>query len=315
VVRYLAVRTAQGLLIIFLVSLGTFSMMHLVPGDPVSLLLGEGGVPVTKEVIENIRRHWGLDRPWYIQFFTWFGNMLRGDMGQSMVRRGEPVGKMIWEAAWVTFRLNAFSTVLAVAISLPLGVLAAVRRYTWLDYFVMTGSTLGIAMPNFWLSLILIILFAHILGLLPPFGIDSWKGWVLPVIVLASDQTALFARMMRASTLEALSQDYVRTARAKGLSARRVIYNHVVRNALLPIVTLIGYRAAYILSGTIVVETIFAIPGLGQLFTLSVLYRDYQVIQAIVLVFGVLVVVANLLTDLTYAMVDPRIRLVGVGGD
>jgi ABC-type dipeptide/oligopeptide/nickel transport system permease component len=307
--RYLAARLLQSLVVILLVSVGTFGMMHLVPGDPVHLLLGESGAFVTTEVLENIRAHWGLDRPWYEQFLSWFGNMLRGDMGQSMVRRGVPVSQMILEAAWVTLQLNVIATALAIAVALPAGIRAAVRRYTGFDYLVMVSATLGIAVPNFWLSLMLIILFALMLGWLPPFGLAGWRGWLLPVVVLATEQTALFARMMRASTIESLSEDYVRTARAKGLGERRVVYLHVLRNALLPVVTVLGYRLAFILSGTIVVETVFALPGLGQLFFSSVIYLDYQVIQAIVLLFTVLVVIGNLVTDLTYALIDPRIRL------
>jgi ABC-type dipeptide/oligopeptide/nickel transport system permease component len=307
--RYLAARLLQSLVVILLVSVGTFGIMHVVPGDPVHLLLGESGAFVTTEVMESIRAHWGLDRPWYEQFLVWFGNMLRGDMGQSMVRRGVPVSQMILEAAWVTLQLNVIATALAIAVALPAGILAAVRRYSTFDYLVMVSATLGIAVPNFWLSLMLIVLFALMLGWLPPFGLASWRGWILPIFVLATDQTALLARIMRVSIIESLSEDYVRTARAKGLSERRVVYLHVLRNALLPVVTVLGYRLAFILSGTIVVETVFAVPGLGRLFTSSVLYLDYQVIQAIVLLFTVLVVIGNLVTDLTYGLIDPRIRL------
>jgi peptide/nickel transport system permease protein len=307
--RYLAVRILQSLTVILLVSIITFGVMHLVPGDPIHLLLGESGAYVTPEVVKNMRAHWGLDRPWYAQFLVWLGNMLRGDLGQSMVRRGVPVSHMILEAAWVTLQLNVIATALAIVTALPAGIRAAVRRYTTFDYLVMVSATLGIAVPNFWLSLMLIVLFALILGWLPPFGLADWRGWILPVFVLATDQTALLARMMRTSTIEVLSEDYVRTARAKGLGERRVVYLHVVRNALLPVVTVLGYRLAFILSGTIVVETVFALPGLGRLFTTSVIYVDYQVVQAIVLLFTVLVVIGNLVTDLTYALVDPRIRL------
>jgi ABC-type dipeptide/oligopeptide/nickel transport system permease component len=262
-----------------------------------------------KEVIASIRAHWGLDRPWYEQFFRWFGNMLQGDLGQSVIRRGVPVSAMIADAAWVTLQLNLIATALAVVVSLPLGIVAALRRYSRLDYLVMVLSTLGIALPTFWLALMLIILFGLTLGWVPTFGLGDWRGWILPAVVLATEQTALLARLMRASTIEVLSEDFVRTARAKGVGERGVVYRHVLRNALLPVVTVLGYRLAFILSGTIVVETVFGLPGLGRLFISSVDRLDYQVIQAIVLLFSVVVVIGNLVTDLIYGLIDPRIRL------
>jgi ABC-type dipeptide/oligopeptide/nickel transport system permease component len=173
----------------------------------------------------------------------------------------------------------------------------------------MVGSTLGLSVPNFWISLMLIYFFSLRLGWLPPYGMDTWKGWVLPVFVLAAEQLAVIARLTRGATLEVLTQDYVTTARAKGLPQSAVIVRHVVRNSLLPIVTILGYRVAFILSGTIVIETIFAWPGLGRLFFDSVYRLDYQVVQSITLILAGLVVSANLITDVVYAYIDPRIRL------
>lgn len=305
--RYIGMRILQGLIVIALVSVGTFSLMHLVPGDPVDLMVGEA--QVTGEQLAAIKTHWGLDRPVYMQYLTWIGNMLKGDLGKSMVRPGVEVSKMIVEAAAVTIRLNLIALLLAVVIALPIGIIAAVKRYSALDYFFMVGASLGIALPNFWVGLMLIILFSLILRWLPPFGIMSWKGWILPVIVLASEQTALFARMMRSAAMEVLGMDFVTTARAKGVSEKMVLLKHVARNALLPVVTVIGYRIAFVLSGTIVVETVFALPGLGRLFVSSVDRLDYQVVQAIVLILSVVVVLGNLVTDLVYGLIDPRIRL------
>lgn len=305
--RYIGMRILQGLIVIALVSVGTFSLMHLVPGDPVDLMVGEA--QVTGEQLAAIRAHWGLDRPVYMQYLTWIGNMLKGDLGKSMVRPGVEVSKMIGEAAAVTIRLNLIALLFAVVIALPIGIIAAVKRYSALDYFFMIGASLGIALPNFWVGLMLIILFSLILRWLPPFGIMTWKGWILPVIVLASEQTALFARMMRSAAMEVLGMDFVTTARAKGVSEKMVLLKHVARNALLPVVTVIGYRIAFVLSGTIVVETVFALPGLGRLFVSSVDRLDYQVVQAIVLILSVVVVLGNLVTDLVYGLIDPRIRL------
>lgn len=305
--RYIALRLLQGLLVILLVSVGTFSMMHLVPGDPISVMVGEA--QVSEEQLAAIRARWGLDQPVWRQYITWVANMARGELGESIVRPGVPVRKMITDAAGVTVKLNLIAMALAVTLAIPIGIVAAVKRYTLLDYLFMTGATLGVALPNFWVSLMLIVLFSLTLRLLPPYGLASWTGYILPVAVLATEQTALLARMMRGSTLEVLGHDYVRTARAKGVGEERVLLKHVARNALLPVVTVLGYRLAFVLSGTIVVETVFALPGLGRLFIASIDRLDYQVVQAIVLILSVVVVLGNLLTDLVYSYIDPRIRL------
>ncbi len=305
--RYVALRLLQGLVVVFLVSVATFVIMQLAPGSPVDIMIGEA--QVTQEQIDAIERKWGLDRPWYIQYLTWLGNVLSLDFGQSVVRTGVPVGEMLLEAAPTTIRLNLLALAIAAIVAIPVGVAAAVKRYSFFDYASMLGATLGVALPNYWVGLMLIILFSLQLGWLPPFGSDSWQGYVLPVAVLAFGEMAVLARMARGSTVEALGQDFVTVARAKGLQDNVVIGRHVVRNALLPVVTLLGYRLAFILSGTIVVETVFAWPGIGRLFIDSIYRLDYQVVQAIVLLLSVIVVLGNILTDLAYAYIDPRIRI------
>jgi peptide/nickel transport system permease protein len=307
--RYIAVRLLQGLVVIFLISLATFVIMRLLPGDPVRLLLGEGAVRISQEQIEAIKHKWGLDRPYHEQYLLWLSNMLRGDFGDSLIRTGVPVRTMIFEAIPVTLKLNLIALAVSLAIAIPAGIVAGVRRNSLFDYSATVGSTIGVALPNFWISLMLIVVFSLILRWVPPFGLRSPKGYILPVIVLVTAQTATLTRVMRSGTIEVLQEDYVRTARAKGLAERVVIIRHAVRNALLPVVTVIGLQIAFILSGTIVVETVFAIPGIGRLFTDSVFRLDYQVVQSIVFLLAVLVVVANLLTDLVYAYVDPRIRI------
>lgn len=306
--RYIVVRLVQGAIVIFLISLATFAIMRLMPGDPVYLLLGEGQVRITEAQIEAIRTKWGLNKPYYEQYLIWAGNMLRGDFGTSLIRTGVPVRQMISEAIPVTARLNLLAIGIALAVAIPAGIIAGVRRNSVFDYFTAVGATLGVSVPNFWLALMLIVIFALMLRLVPPFGLRSWQGYILPVIVLATEQTAVFARVMRGATIEVLDKDYVRTAHAKGLAFRTVILRHAVRNALLPVVTVIGFRIAFLLSGTIIVETVFAVPGIGRLFTDSIFRLDYQVVQSIVVLLAVLVVAANLLTDLTYAFIDPRIR-------
>jgi ABC-type dipeptide/oligopeptide/nickel transport system permease component len=289
------------------VSLTSFIILQLAPGSPVDILIGEA--QVSQEQIDAITRKWGLDKPWHVQYLTWLGNVFTGDLGDSVIRSGTPVSQMLADAAPVTLRLNALALSFSIALAIPLGVLAAVRRHSWLDYGSMIGSSLGIALPNYWVGLMLIIVFSLHLGWLPPYGSGSWKSYVLPVTVLAAQEMAILARLTRGATVELLRQDFVTTARAKGLEEWIVVSRHVVRNAMLPIVTMIGYRIAFILSGTIVVETVFAWPGLGQLFFTSIDRLDYQVVQAIVLLLSTVVVVGNLLTDLAYAFIDPRIRL------
>jgi peptide/nickel transport system permease protein len=307
-VNYLISRVLQGILVIFLISVVTFVIMRMMPGDPVRLLLGEGAIKITQEQIDNIRSKWGLDRPYHEQYLIWASGMLRGDFGESLIRRGVPVRDMIFEAMPVTGYLNLMAITVALVLSIPAGIVAAVRRNSIFDYLLTLGSTAGAALPNFWVGLVAIIVFSLWLGWLPPYGLKKWDGYVLPVAVLALGEMAIFARVMRGATIEVLSQDYVRTATAKGLSRQMVVLRHAVRNALLPVVTVIGFRIAFLFSGTIIIENIFAIPGIGRLFIDSVVRIDYQVVQSIVVLLAALVVVANLLTDLVYALVDPRLR-------
>lgn len=316
---YIVRRLLQGVVVIILISIVTFSLMRLMPGDPVYLLLGEGEIRISEEQVEAIRQLWGLDRSYPEQYLIWAWNLLRGDFGQSLIRTGVPVRQMIGEAIPVTTILNVTALGLALLVAIPAGIVAAVRRNSTFDYSTAIGSTLGVALPNYWLSLMLIVLFVlyvpgwfgeiPLIGRIPSFGLRSWQGYILPVLVLTTEQMAVLTRVMRAATIEVLAQDYVRTAYAKGLPNIIVLVRHAVRNALLPVVTIIGFRIAFILSGTIIVETVFAIPGIGRLLTDSVNRLDYQVVQSLVVVLAVLVVMINLLTDLTYAFIDPRIRI------
>jgi peptide/nickel transport system permease protein len=307
--QYIIRRLLQGVLIIFLVTTATFVVVRLMPGDPVFLLLGEGQVQITNEQIAAIRSKWGLDDPIHVQYITWIGNMAQGNFGESIIRTGVPISQMIGEAAPLTAMLNLLALGVAILVAIPTGMIAGAKRNSAFDYGASFFATLGVALPNFWLSLMLVILFALVLRLLPPFGIRSWQGWILPVFVLATEQMAILTRITRSAMIEALGQDYTRTARAKGLGEQMVLFRHALRNALLPVVSVIGYQFAFLLSGTIVTETIFAIPGIGRLLIDSVFRLDYQVVQAIVLLLAVLVVSVNLIVDLIYGLVDPRIRL------
>lgn len=307
--RYITVRLFQGLIVVGLISIITFFILRLLPGDPVYLLLGEGNIQISDEQIEAVRAKWGLDLPLHEQYFIWLGSMFQGDFGTSLIRTGVPIREMILEAGVVTATLNIYAILLAIIIAVPVGVVAAVRRNSLFDYVTTFLTTLGVAVPNFWLALMLIIIFSLYLDLVPPFGLRSWQGYILPIIVLATEQTAVLTRIMRGGMIEILDQDFIRTANSKGLTRRMVTFRHAVPNAMLPVVSVIGFQIAFLLSGTIVVETVFALPGLGRLLTDSVFRHDYQVVQSLVVLLSLLVVVANLVTDLVYTLIDPRIRI------
>lgn len=304
--RYVILRLLQGIIVIWIVTLMVFTILHLTPGDPVDLIVGEANM--THEQREVIRHFWGLDQPIYVQYFTWLKNILHGDFGESVTFGGRPVTDLLRAAAPNTLKLNGLALFFSLVVAIPMGILAAVKRYTIFDASATLFSTLGISIPNFWLGLMLIILFSLKLGWLPPFGSNGWKAYVLPVFVLSTEQMALLARLTRATTLEVMSQEYIATARAKGLTERIVMFRHIVRNALLPIITIVGFRIGVLLSGTIVIETVFAWPGIGRLLFQAISRRDYLVVQSIVTIGAVIVVVATLLTDIIYAYVDPRIR-------
>lgn len=306
-ITFIIQRMLQGLVVLLIVTFATFGLMQLAPGDPIDLMVGEA--IITDEQIEIIQDKWGLNRPWYEQYFTWLTNFVQGDLGQSVVRTGVPVSEMVREAAWPTIQLNVLAIIFSVSFAIPAGIFAAVKHYSIFDSAIMVWASAGIALPNFWVGLMLIVLLSRELGWLPSYGTGTWQHYVMPVLVLAINETAILARLMRGTTLEVINQDYVTTARAKGLAERAVLVKHIVRNAMLPVVTILGLRIAYLLSGTIVVETIFAWPGIGQLFITSVNRLDYQVVQAITVLFVLFVIVANILTDLAYAIVDPRIRV------
>lgn len=306
--RNIVLRLFHGFLVVALISVITFLILRLLPGDPVYLLLGEGQIQISDEQIQAIRAKWGLDLPLHQQYVIWLRSMVQGDFGTSLIRTGVPIREMLIEAGVVTAILNGYAILIAIVISIPVGVIAAFKRNTFFDYITMVGTTLGVAIPNFWLALMLIILFSLTLRWLPPFGLRSWEGYILPVVVLATEQTAVLTRIMRGAMLDVLDEDYIRTAASKGLTRRRILMRHAVPNALLPVVSVIGFQIAFLLSGTIVVETVFALPGLGRLLTDSVFRHDYQVVQSLVVLLSILVVVANLITDFVYMVIDPRIR-------
>jgi len=308
-IGYVIRRLFQGIIVVFLITFVTFTVLQAAPGDPIELMLGEGAIMITEQQREAILERWGLDKPWYEQYYLWLLNFTTGDLGESIVRAGTPVHEMLLDAAVPTLKLNALAFLVSTLIAIPAGMLAAIKRYSAFDSAVMIIASAGVALPIFWVALMLIIFLSLQLGWLPPFGSSGWKAYIMPVTALALNEVALLTRLMRGSMLEVLEQDYVRTARAKGLSEYAVIVGHTVRNAMLPITTVLGVRAGLLVSGSVVVESIFSWPGLGTLFISSVERFDFQVVQAIVVLLTIFVLLANILTDLLYAYIDPRIRV------
>ena len=289
-----------------------FLLIHLIPGDPVSVMLGPDATPAQ---IEATRRSLGLDRPLPEQLLGFYARVLRGDLGQSYFL-DRPVVTAILERAEPTLMLMACALLVAVIIGVPSGIVAAARRGSVWDRALMLGSLLGVCIPGFWLSLNFIYLFAVRLGWLPAAGYASvatdpmaaLRYMVLPAVSLGFNQSALIARISRSCMLDALQQDYVRTARAKGLPDRVVTYVHAFRNALVPVVTVIGVTTAVLIGGAVVTEIVFNIPGLGRLVISAILRRDYPVVQGVVLVTAAVYVLINLVVDILYAFIDPRIR-------
>ncbi|MFQ3568562.1 MAG: ABC transporter permease [Aggregatilineales bacterium] len=294
------------------VSFLVFWSIRLVPGDPAIALAGELATP---ELTQRVRENLGLDQPVPIQYVRYLGRIVQGDLGRS-IRSGLPVLEEIQIRLPRTLTLATASLIVSSIIGIAIGVTAARRPNSWFDGISMVFALLGVSMPIFWLGLMLMILFSvqlpQILGLsgplLPPTGSGTWQHLVMPVTALAASSMAIQARMTRACMLEVLRQDYIRTARAKGQHERRVIYGHALRNAMLPIVTIIGLQFGTLLGGAVLTETVFAWPGIGRLLVDAIGYRDYPVIQGVVLVIAIGFVLTNLVVDILYAYLDPRIQ-------
>ena len=298
-------RLFSALLVLLGVSCLVFLLIHLVPGDPVEVMLGEAAQPADREAL---RHALGLDQGLLTQLLHYFNGLLHLDLGTSLQSK-RPISELLWERIPATAELAGAALVVAVVIAVPLGVIAAVRKDSPWDYGAMTLSMLGVSIPNFWLGPILILVFAVWLGWLPVSGREQASSIVLPAITLGSALAAVLSRMVRSSLLEVLHEDFIRTARAKGLSERAVIWGHALRNALLPVVTVLGLQLGVLLGGAVVTEMVFSWPGLGELTIQSIQRRDYPVVQACVLLISSSYVVVNTLTDLVYAWLDPRVRL------
>lgn len=281
-----------------------FVLFRLVPGDPATLM---AGLSATQSDIDRLRHQLGLDQPLYVQYVQYLWGLLRGDLGISPVFQDQVVQQLVARYP-VTIKLAILTMALASVVGVGIGVFAAVRHRTWLDYVSMVGAVGGVSIPNFWLGLMLAFVFAVQLKLVPISGGSSPASVILPVVTLATYPTALLARMTRSSMLDVLNQDYVRTARAKGLAERWVILRHALTNTLIPVVTVAGLQFGYLLGGAIVVESVFAWPGIGLLMIDSIRARDYTMVQAIALTFALTFLFVNLAVDLLYARLDPQVR-------
>lgn len=314
-ISYIIRRALMAIPLLIGITILSFAIIKMAPGDPTSLMMDPNIKPEDK--VKFIEKY-GLDDPVPIQYLKWVGNMAQGDFGTSLIRKGVPVSEMIMNRLPNTLLLMIVSTLLAVIVAIPFGVLSATRPYSKLDYTVTVTSFLGLATPNFWIGLVLIMVFAVRLQILPtggvatlnePFSIiDRIQHLILPAFVLATADMAGLTRYTRSSMLEVTKQDYMRTARAKGFKERKVIYKHGLRNGLIPVITIFGLLLPTFIGGSVIVEKIFGWPGIGLLFIDSAFQRDYPVIMALTVISSIFVIVGNLIADILYAVFDPRIE-------
>ncbi len=301
---YTLKRLGVAILVMFTVSLISF-MLTRVSGDPAIALAGEGA---SDEEIEFVRKQYGFDRPLIVQYLEWIGRALRGDLGESPYLN-QPVSKMIRDRIGVTMTLGICALMFAIILAIPLGILAAIRPNTWIDRIALTLSVLGQAMPSFWFGLIMIIIFGVMLRWLPISGSDSPLHFVMPTIALGYYATPAFMRLTRSGMMEVLASDHIRTARAKGLRWGKILFKHALRNAIIPVVALAAVQLGFMLGGSFIIESVFALHGIGYLALVSILRSDLPVIQALVLLLAMIYVVLTFLGDILNAFLDPRIRV------
>lgn len=310
--KFIIRRLLQTIPVLLGVSILVFSMMYLIPGDPAQIMAGEGASPKT---VEQIREKLGLNEPAPVQYFSYMKNVLQGDLGNS-VRSGRAVTDEIKARFWTTVELSFYATILAVFLGLIAGIISAVRHYTWSDISIMIVALFGLSMPNFWFGLMLIQWFAlgpdwmpDFMKMRPSGWGEDWRQLLLPVITLGTGGAAIIARMTRSSMLEVIGQDYIRTARAKGMGERVVIYRHALKNAMIPVITVVGLEFGGFLGGAVLTESVFAINGMGRLTIDAIRTRDFPIVQGAVLVISFLFVFVNLLVDISYRVLNKRIDL------
>lgn len=305
ILTFLSRRLINAVFVLVALSLLVFSILQLVPGDPALTVAGMGA---SEADIAVIRQQLGLDQPVWVQFFTWIGGILHGDWGVSIVSK-EPVLPILLSRLGMTLLLAVAGMFVAALVGVALGVNAALRANTGADVALSVVALLGVSAPIFWIGLLLQLLFSIQLGLLPATGSGTFWHLILPAIAISGNSIGIIMRMTRSSLLEVLQQDFVRTARAKGLPSRVVTYKHALRNAFIPVITVIGVQFAYLMGGAVLTETVFVWPGIGKLLADSVFRRDFPMVQGAILIIGFFFVLVNMLVDLAYSLIDPRIRL------
>jgi len=314
--KYIFERLLYTVILLFLVSILIFVLVRLLPGDPVSFAAMANSDLADKTIMAQLRASYGLDKPVYTQYFIWLNNFVRGEWGKS-IGSGQPVMSMFLERLPVTIELFLGATFWAFLIGFPVGIIGALRRNTRLDAFLTTGSIIGVSIPAFWEGIVFIYLLAVIVPIFPPSGyVSFWESpWdnllsvAMPTFIMGTGSAGLLARYVRSSFLEIFSQDFIRTARAKGANERRVIVKHAFKPAMLPVVTVIGLSWSYMVSGAFIVEFMFAVPGLGRMAVDAVFARDFPVLQVILVIVALNVLLMNLIVDLTYGILDPRVRV------
>lgn len=314
--QYALKRIALIIPTVLLVSIIVFTVMRLLPGDPALVILSEGDASFTQEELEDLRRQLGTDRPIVVQYGDWIYGLVQGDLGTSIWRSGQPVTKLVGDRVFRTLELAVLAIIIAVVFAVPLGVISAIKPDSVIDYFSRIIALVGISIPTFFAGLLVVLVLSRGFGWLPPLGYadlwdDPWKNlqqMFLPALALGFYDMAFIARVTRSSMMEIIREDYMRTARAKGLAERIVLVRHGLKNAVLPILTISGWQFGRLFGGTVIIESIFKVPGIGTLLIETVFQRDFPTIQAIIIVVAVSIVIINLLVDLLYGLLDPRIR-------
>jgi peptide/nickel transport system permease protein len=307
VVGFVARRIGQAAIALIGVLIVAFFLLRVLPGDPAALMLSEFGTP---QQVEALRESMGLNEPLVVQFFTFLGQAVTGDFGESLARHRSAL-TVVLEYLPATLQLATTALILTVVVAVPLGTIAALRKGTWVDGVVSVLGVLGQSMPTFWIGIMLIVFIAARTGWVPTSGYGEFRHLILPTITLAFVQIALISRLTRSSLLDVVSQDYLRTARSKGISENRVIFTHGLRNAILPVVTMLGLQLGALLGGAVVTEAVFGWPGIGSLLLSAIGSRDYPVVQVIIILSAVIFILVNLVLDLLYGALDPRIKLKG----
>ncbi|WP_131195794.1 ABC transporter permease [Lichenihabitans psoromatis] len=304
--RFILRRLLSALVTLIISSFLVCMLIHLIPGDPVAMMMAQNSSP-TPEQLAAMRHMLGLDLPLWQQYFHYMGRLLTGDMGRSIFG-SEPVGKLLLERLPNTFALAFAGLAIAIGFGMPLGFFAAYKKGSWADSALMAFAVVGVSVPNFWLGLMLVLLFSMTLGWLPVAG-EDWKSMILPAVTLGVTYMAIIARMTRSAMIEVFAEDFIRTARAKGLPESLVMFRHALRPAMISVVTIIGVVFGYLMGGAVVVENVFSWNGLGRLAIQAINYRDYPLIQGFILLFATIIVVMSVLLDIAYAWLDPRISV------